>query len=77
MFQTRNLDFKSSEYWRSMNSLFSCNCTSSQSTSRGEENTLKVGWRQVVGLPGLHYAKCPDISNNIYGIINSLNMYIK
>ena len=37
----KNLDFKSSEYRRSM--ISKCNCTSSQSTSKGEEKILKIG----------------------------------
>ena len=38
----RNMDFKSSDHWRSMSSNCSCNGTSLQSTSKVKEKILKV-----------------------------------
>ena len=45
MWQARNFDFKSSEHWRSISSICSCNGNFSESTSKGKEKILKVGWR--------------------------------
>ena len=51
-----NLDFKTSELWRSVSFVSSCYDTALQSTSNGVEKILKFGWRAVqMGLQGHMY----------------------